>query len=63
MIKTEKEGIVKERDGILLNVDSDGLAAYKKRKQMNKVVGDLQKKVDAMEDKLDKILDLLSRNN
>lgn len=32
LIKTEKPGIYKERDGILINKDEEGLHAYKKQK-------------------------------
>jgi hypothetical protein len=39
MQKTDIPGIYKERDGILINRDEEGLIAYKKRKQQfNKIV-------------------------
>ena len=60
MIKTPVEGIVKDENGALLNIDNASLESYKKRKQLNRTVIELQERVDSMETKLDQIINLLS---
>jgi hypothetical protein len=60
MYKTPIEGIVKDENGALLNVDNASLDAYKKKKSMNRTVIELQERVDSMESKIDTILKLLT---
>lgn len=61
--KTEVEGIVKDSSGALLNTDNGALDAYKKKKRASQTVVQLKERVDAMEAKLDQILNLLTERS
>lgn len=58
MKKTERPGIYKEVDGIVLNKDDVGLKAYKKRKELDR---NRDKKIDSLQSELSEIKELLKQ--
>lgn len=61
MQKTKYEGIYKEREGILLNMDNEALKQYKLRKQKEKKVINMEKDVSELKDRFQRIEDLLMK--
>jgi hypothetical protein len=48
MQKTDVHGIFKERDGVLINKDDEGLIAYKRRKQQLKKMDFLETEINTL---------------
>jgi hypothetical protein len=48
MQKTDVHGIYKERDGVLINKDDEGLFAYKRRKQQLKKMDFLETEINTL---------------
>lgn len=65
LVKIEGEAdIVKDtRTGALLNVNTSALAAYKKRKQKEARIDQLEEKVDSIADTLQVMMQLLLNTN
>ena len=59
MKKTEVQGIYKERDGILINKDNEGLAAYKKQKLQANRLNKLEDALESTQKDLSEIKSLL----
>ena len=57
--KTEVPGIVKVRDGILINTDNNSLAAYKNKKKRDRRVDEMEQDIETMKNDLQEIKDLL----
>ena len=57
--KTEIPGIVKVRDGILINTDNNSLAAYKNKKKRDRRVDEMEQDMQTMKNDLQEIKDLL----
>jgi hypothetical protein len=59
MQKTKYEGIVKAREGVLLNIDNEGLQRYKERKAKQRKLYDLEKDVQVLRNDITEIKELL----
>ena len=59
MYKTEKPGIMKVRDGILINTDNDALLAYKKRKQKERRIEEVRDEINALKSDVTEIKQML----
>lgn len=57
--KTEVPGIVKVRDGILINTDNQGLVAYKNKKKRDREIDDMQNDMASIKSDLQEIKDIL----
>jgi hypothetical protein len=57
--KTEVPGILKVRDGILINTDNKALQAYKNRKRKEKLVYEMQDDIQSLKSDLEEIKNLL----
>lgn len=60
MQKTKYEGIYKESEGVLLNLDNEALKQYKLRKQKEQKIHQMEKDVNSLNGKVDQIMDLLT---
>jgi hypothetical protein len=58
--KTKYEGIYKEREGVLLNLDNEALKQYKLRKQKEQKVQKMESDISTLTGKVDQIMDLLT---
>lgn len=59
MIKTEVPGLCKTSNGAIVNVDSVALEAYKKKKQQNNKIAEIETKVDVLSSDIAEIKDFL----
>lgn len=59
LIKTEIPGIYKERDGVLINKDEDGLRAYKQRKVQAQKLKSFEEDLLTLKDDMAEIKNLL----
>jgi hypothetical protein len=59
MEKTEVKGIYKTREGVFINTDNSGLVAYKKRKEQQEKIKNLERDVVDMKSDLKEIKELL----
>ena len=59
MQKTEIQGIVKESEGVLLNVDTSALASYKKKKMRENNINKLEAEVSDIKSMLHEVMVLL----
>lgn len=50
------------KNNAVLVDDNDALSAYRKRKKHSGKIDEIEKRIDGMEDKLDRILELLNDN-
>jgi len=57
--KTDVPGIYKSSEGVLVNKDNDALKAYKKRKEKERKIEELEQNVSAMKNDLEEIKNLL----
>ena len=57
--KTEVPGIYKVREGVLINTDNKGLAAYKNKKRREQNIDKMQEDINVLKDDLQEIKDLL----
>jgi hypothetical protein len=57
--KTEVPGIFKEREGVLINKDNEGLIAYKKRMEKTREANALREDVTELKKDIQEIKDLL----
>lgn len=62
MQKTEIQGIVKESEGVLLNVDTSALASYKKKKLREANINKLEAEVSDIKSMLHEVMVLLKGN-
>lgn len=60
MDATDRHGIYRTEDGILLNTDTLALSAYKKQKRIFKEMNERNERIDRMEDDINEIKGLLS---
>lgn len=59
LTKTEAPGIYKERDGILINKDAEGLRAYKQRKIQSQKLNNFEEEITNLKDDIAEIKTLL----
>lgn len=59
MQKTKYDGIYKEREGVLLNLDNEALKQYKASKQRLRKSEQMEKDVEALKSDLQEIKELL----
>ena len=57
--RTEIPGIFKEREGVLINKDNEGLQAYKLRLQRSREADSLRQDVTELKKDIEEIKDLL----
>lgn len=57
--KTEVPGIVKVREGVLINTDNSSLAAYKNKKKRDIMIDSMQEEMQTLKNDLQEIKDLL----
>jgi peptidoglycan hydrolase CwlO-like protein len=57
--KTDVPGIYKSSEGVLINKDNEALKAYKKRKEKERKIEELEQNVSAMKNDLEEIKNLL----
>jgi hypothetical protein len=58
--KTKYEGIYKESEGVLLNLDNEALKQYKLRKQKEQKIHKMEADITNLNGKVDRIMDLLT---
>lgn len=63
MQKTEIKGIVKAREGVLLNVDAESLANYKKRKLKEQKINRLEEEVGELKAMITEVMTILKGIN
>lgn len=61
MQKTKYDGIYKQREGVLLNMDNEALKQYKLRKHKEQTVRNMEKDVSELKDQFQRIEDLLMK--
>lgn len=61
MQKTKYEGIYKQRDGVLLNMDTEALKAYKAKKENDRRTISTEKKVEMLENDIREIKEMLMK--
>lgn len=61
MQKTKYEGIYKQRDGVLLNMDNEALKAYKAKKEKERRSITTEKKVEMLENDIREIKEMLMK--
>jgi spore coat protein CotH len=59
--KTKYEGIYKQKEGVLLNMDNEALKAYKARKERERKSISTEKRVEAIESDIREIKELLMK--
>jgi hypothetical protein len=59
MQKTDIPGIYKERDGILINRDEEGLIAYKKRKQQSNKIVFLENEINILKNDMKEMKEMI----
>lgn len=59
MEKTEVNGIYKAKNGILINKDNDGLAAYKKQKAAARKMSEIETELKSIKDDVTEIKEML----
>jgi hypothetical protein len=59
MQKTEIQGIVKESEGVLLNVDNSALASYRKKKLREENINKLEAEICDIKSMLHEVMTLL----
>lgn len=59
LTKTEIPGIYKERDGVLINKDDEGLLAYKQRKLQSRKLKTFEEDLNTLKDDMAEIKALL----
>jgi hypothetical protein len=59
MQKTDIPGIYKERDGILINRDEEGLIAYKKRKQQSNKIVFLENEINILKNDIKEMKEMI----
>lgn len=62
MQKTEIQGIVKESEGVLLNVDNSALASYRKKKLREANINKLEAEICDIKSMLNEVMVLLKGN-
>lgn len=63
MEKTDVEGVYKREEGVFVNRSHDKLEAYRRQKQYMRDMKEQSKRIDDMESKMDRILELLGDKN
>lgn len=58
-MKTDVPGIYKERDGILINKDNEGLRAYKQKKIQSKKMQIFEEDLEKLKNDISEIKDML----
>ena len=58
-VKTDVPGIYKEREGVLINTDSEALRAYKLQKKQRNRQNELEEEVSTIKSDLHEIKELL----
>jgi hypothetical protein len=61
MEKTKYEGIYKQSEGVLLNMDNEALKAYKARKEKDRKTVSIEKDVEMLKISMEEIKDLLMK--
>lgn len=61
MQKTKYEGIYKQKEGVLLNMDNDALRAYKARKEKERKALSMEKDIENLKTSIEEIKDLLMK--
>lgn len=61
MQKTKYEGIYKQREGVLLNMDGEALKAYKAKKEKDRRSISTEKKVEMLENDIREIKEMLMK--
>lgn len=61
MQKTKYEGIYKQREGVLLNMDNEALKAYKAKKEKDRRSATTEKKVEMLENDIREIKEMLKK--
>lgn len=61
MQKTKYEGIYKQRDGVLINMDNEALKAYKAKKDKDRRSITTEKKVEMLENDIREIKEMLMK--
>jgi hypothetical protein len=61
MEKTKYEGIYKQKEGVLLNMDNEALKAYKARKEKDRKTVSIEKDVEMLKTSMEEIKDLLMK--
>lgn len=61
MQKTKYEGIYKQREGVLLNMDNEALKAYKAKKEKDRRSITTEKKVEMLENDIREIKEMLMK--
>lgn len=59
--KTKYEGIYKQKEGVLLNMDNDALRAYKARKEKERKAVSMEKDIENLKTSIEEIKDLLMK--
>lgn len=59
--KTKYEGIYKQKEGVLLNMDNDALRAYKARKEKERKAVSVEKDIENLKTSIEEIKDLLMK--
>ena len=59
MKKTEIPGIYKVSEGVLINRDNEALAVYKKMKQKNNTISEMQTDIQSLKNDMAEIKELL----
>jgi hypothetical protein len=60
-VKTERQGIFRTPEGLLVNKDNDGLRAYKAKKAKEKKIYEVEAEVVAIKSDLAEIKELLKQ--
>ncbi len=61
MQKTKYEGIYKQKEGVLLNMDNEALKAYKARKEKERKAVSIEKDVEMLKNGMEEIKELLMK--
>lgn len=61
MQKTKYEGIYKQREGVLLNMDNEALKSYKAKKEKDRRSITTEKKVEMLENDIREIKEMLMK--
>lgn len=61
MQKTKYDGIYKQREGVLLNMDAEALKAYKAKKEKDRRSITTEKKVEMLENDIREIKEMLMK--
>lgn len=59
--KTDVPGLYRAGKGVLINKDNEALAAYKKRKQKERLVDEMKEDIDTLKSDIQEIKELLKK--